>query len=146
MMKKFLFVILYGLFVLNPSYAEWQLVNENDPKDAFMIFADFHNITELNDHQFHIKLKTSQLPDSAISSFPMKIYEPIGKFRVVLDCKNKIISTNNIQLYGKMRPSGELVDVMQSLGVPDKKEISKSRPLVQTDIVDMNLYNRICKL
>ena len=142
MMKKSA-LLLVMLVLSQESFAEWQLVNENDPTDPAEIYVDFHQAEHLSDSQYQVPMKTSTWPQSHFSNYPITLYEPYVTASYIIDCKAQTITTHSQRLFAKTEPSGAFADIfdMFKLGANDRS----TRPLEFTDAVDKRLYERLCQ-
>ncbi|MGP9692494.1 MULTISPECIES: hypothetical protein [unclassified Psychrobacter] len=141
-MKKSTSLLLI-LLLSQPSFAEWQLINENDPTDPVEIYINPHQTEHLGDSQHEIPMKTSTWPQSHFSDYPIALYEPYITASYIIDCREQTITTHSQRLFAKTEPLGSFVDIfdMFELGADDRS----TRPLEFTDAVDKRLYERLCQ-
>lgn len=135
--------LLFVLILSQSSFAEWQLVNENDSTDPVEIYVDFHEAKNLSDSQYQVPMKTSTWPQSHFSNYPIALYEPYITASYIIECTEQTITTHSQRLFAKTEPSRSFADIfdMFELETNDKS----TRPLEFTDAVDKRLYKRLCQ-
>lgn len=134
---------MFVLILSQSGFAEWQLVNENDPTDPVEIYVDFHEAKNLSDSQYQVPMKTSTWPQSHFSNYPIALYEPYITASYIIECTEQTVTTHSQRLFAKTEPSGSFADIfdMFELETNDKS----TRPLEFTDAVDKRLYKRLCQ-
>ena len=142
---KHLILLLVSSLVSIVSFAEWQLVNEDDPADEFDIYVDFHDIETLANGRYQLPMKTSTLPQSIVASYPMPLYEPYTSTMQIIDCNNQTITTHSQKIFAKIAPSASFIDVLATFNSANANDDEYcTRSLSKTDVVDSRLSARLC--
>jgi|26BtaG_2_1085354.scaffolds.fasta_scaffold02509_7 hypothetical protein len=142
---KHLILLLVSSLVSTVSFAEWQLVNEDDPADEFDIYVDFHDIETLANGRYQLPMKTSTLPQSSVASYPMPLYKPYTSAMQIIDCNNQTITTHSQKIFAKIAPSASFIDVLATFNSANANDDEyRTRALSKADVVDSRLSARLC--
>ena len=142
---RYLLLSLASLLVSTVSFAEWQLINEDDPTDDFDIYVDFHNIDKLSNGRYQFSIKTSTLPQSSVASYPMPLYKPYTTAMQIIDCNNQTITTHSQKIFAKIAPSASFIDVLATFNSATASDDDhRTRELSKVDVADTKLYKRLC--
>lgn len=129
--------------------SKWVWVNENDPSDEFKLFVNFEDATKLDKTRYQISMKTSTLPSHYIAIFPMQLYQPYMTSQHTIDCQAQTITTYNHKLLAKTDPTAGFIDVFATFHTEkDASSFSDertTRPISMTDVVDKQLFTRLCQ-